>query len=277
MPLDAARLNALANVVGTHALTSFGVALTVLLLVVGSAWLIVHRRYVRRHHAPDLADARALTVTLLFAFVAIATAALLFATLPHYLRPDHPLALADQALTDAVRRSTSASTLQVFATITVLANTPVQWAVAIVGALVLLWRRDRFLAIFWITAIAGNGILNRLLKATFERARPALRARLICGPGVEFSQRPRVRCGGGLWRPRVRIDPLDADPLASADRVGRNRNRVYHRMQPHLSASALRQRRSGRLRIRPRMAFGLRDQRRADHTAPPPDRRAHCA
>ena len=186
MLLDAARLNALAQVVGTHALIFFGVALAVLLLVVGSAWLTVHRRYVWRHHAPDLADARALTATLLLGFAAIATAGLLFATLPHYLRPDHPLALADQALTDAVRRSTSVSTLKWFATITVLANTPVQWAVALVGALVLLRRRDRFLALFWIAAIAGNGILNRLLKATFERARPTFEHDLFAVQGWSF-------------------------------------------------------------------------------------------
>lgn len=186
MPLDAARLTALAHAAGTHAPTVFGVALTVLLLVVGAAWLTVHRLYVRRHLAPDSADARALAITLLFTFAFLATAALLFATLPHYLRGDHPLALADQALTDAVRRSTSALTLHVFATITVLANTPVQWVVAIAGTLVLLRRRDRFLAIFWVAAIAGNGILNRVLKALFERARPLFEHDLFAVQGWSF-------------------------------------------------------------------------------------------
>lgn len=186
MPLDAARAIGFANVVGTHALTVFGVALVVLLLVVGSAWLIVHRLYVRRQSAPDLADARALTATLLLGIVAIVSASLVFAILPQGLLPNHPLALADRALTDAIRLTVSLSTLQVFAALTVLANTPVQWAVAIVGALILLWRRDYFLATFWIAAIAGNGTLTRALKAIFERARPLRDHDLFAVQGWSF-------------------------------------------------------------------------------------------
>ncbi|MBC8119732.1 MAG: phosphatase PAP2 family protein, partial [Burkholderiaceae bacterium] len=100
--------------------------------------------------------------------------------------PNHPVALADQALTDAIRRTVSLSTLQVFAALTVLANTPVQWAVAIVGALILLWRRDYFLTTFWIAAIAGNGTLTRVLKATFERARPLRDHDLFAVQGWSF-------------------------------------------------------------------------------------------
>ena len=184
MPLDAAKLITVADYAGTHALTLLCVALIVLLLVVGVAWLTVHRRVLRR--SAPASDGGALVATLVFALAAIAAAALLFTILPHSLAAGHPLALADQALTDAVRRNTSASTLQVFATVTVLANTAVQWGIAIVGAIVLLSRRDHFLAIFWIVAIAGNGILNRLLKATFERARPLFEHDLFAVHGWSF-------------------------------------------------------------------------------------------
>lgn len=183
MPLDAARAIEIAHSVGANALTAFVAALLVLMLIVGVAWLIVHRLYVRRHTAPDLADARALSAALVLGFVAVVVASLLFATLPHLLLPDGGFALADQALTDAIRRGVLPSTLQVFAAITVLANTPIQWGVAIAGALVLLWRRNYFLATFWIAAIAGNGILTRVLKATFERARPVYEHDLLTVQG----------------------------------------------------------------------------------------------
>lgn len=186
MPFDAAYALALARVVGENALIVFGVALAALLLVVGAAWFIIHRLYVRRHTSPDSADARALSATLAFGFATLVVTAWLFTTLPGWIVLDGWLGLADQALTDAIRHHVSFSALQLFATITVLANTPVLWTIAIVGALILLWRRDYFLAIIWLAAIGGNGILTRVLKATFARARPLYEHELSSVQGWSF-------------------------------------------------------------------------------------------
>lgn len=172
MSLDAAGWVQLAAAAGANALALFSAGLLILLLAVGAAWFTVHRLHVRRRTEPVSADARALSAIVIFAFAAVALTALLFATLSAWIALDGLPAQVDRALTDALRRNVSYSVLQVFATITVLANTPVLWTIAITGAVILLWRRDYLLMLTWIAAIGGNGLLTRVLKATFGRARP---------------------------------------------------------------------------------------------------------
>ncbi len=176
----------LARAVGENALPAFGAALLVLLLIVGAGWLIVHRHYIRRDKVPDAAAARTLTAIPVLGFAAILSAALLFATLPNWIVVDGWVASADQALTDALRRSVSLPVLQSFAAITVLANTSVLWILAIGGAVALLWRHDYLLACLWIAAIAGNGILTRTLKAVFARVRPDYDHELLTAEGWSF-------------------------------------------------------------------------------------------
>jgi membrane-associated phospholipid phosphatase len=186
MPLDAARAIEFATAAGENALTAFGAALLVLLLIVGAGWFVVQRHYIRRHKLPDTAAARALTATLVLGFAAILMAALLLTTLPNWMVVDGWVALADKALTDAVRRNVSVPVLQMFAAVTLLANTSVLWMLAIGGAVVLLWRRDYLLACIWIAAIAGNGILTRMLKAVFARSRPLYEHDLFTVQGWSF-------------------------------------------------------------------------------------------
>ncbi len=186
MPPEAARSLHVATTIGENALIAFSAALIVLLLIVGAAWLAVHRYYVRRHSHPDTADARALSATLLLGFAAIVAAAFAFATMPGWIVVDGWLAVADQALTDAIRRTVAAPALQVFAGVTMLANTPVLWAIAIFGALILLRRREHALAWLWIAAIGGNGILTRVLKNVFARDRPLFEHGLLTVQGWSF-------------------------------------------------------------------------------------------
>ena len=177
LPPEAARSLQLATSLGENALTAFGVALFVLLLIVGFAWFVVHRHYVRR---------RTLGATLAPAFAAILVAALLFATLPRWIGADGWVALADHSLTGAIHRTVALPVLQMFAAVTVLANTSVLWLLAIVGAVLLLWRRDYLLACIWLVAIGGNGILTRVLKAVFARERPLFEHGLVTAQGWGF-------------------------------------------------------------------------------------------
>ena len=186
MPPDSARAVELAAAAGDHALIVFGAAWLSILLVVGASWLIVHDRYIRRHTLPDTADARVLTATLVLGFAAIVAAGALFATLPRWIEGPGVAALADRALTDAIRRSVPLAALQIFAAVTALANPAVLWVLAIGGGIVLLWRRERALACIWIAAIGGNGILTRVLKAVFARSRPLQDHELLAVEGWSF-------------------------------------------------------------------------------------------
>lgn len=188
MPLDAARISDLATSVGEHALIAFGLAWAALLLVVGVAWHSVHRLYLRRHlpHGTGDANVRAQIAISVFACAALSAALLLFSTLPLGIVGNGRVALADQALTNAMHQSVSAPVIQMFAAVTALANTPVLWTLAIAGAVVLLWHRRYTLAAVWIASIAGNGIVTRILKATFERARPVYDLELLTVQGYSF-------------------------------------------------------------------------------------------
>src|SRR5262249_35622662 len=50
-------------------------------------------------------------------------------------------------------------------------------------ALVLLWWRHRTLALIWLIAQAGGGLLNHILKDAIERPRPEFAGKLTDAPG----------------------------------------------------------------------------------------------
>lgn len=181
MPPEPARFLQLARSLGANALSAFGMALFMLLLIIALGYSIARRRSIANR-----TGTRALSVTLAPALAAILAAAFLFATLPRWIVVDGWLALADHALTDGIHRTVAPSVLQVFAAVTLLANTSTLWILAICGALVLLWRRDYLLACTWLIAIGGNGVLTRVLKATFERQRPLFDRELITAEGWSF-------------------------------------------------------------------------------------------
>jgi undecaprenyl-diphosphatase len=63
------------------------------------------------------------------------------------------------------------------------------WAltvVAIVVAAALLWRRERVLAVGWLIALAGGGLLNYALKALFARPRPTFDEPIALAAGWSF-------------------------------------------------------------------------------------------
>lgn len=211
MPPEGARSLHVATAIGENALIAFSATLIVLLLIVGAAWFALHRHYIRSHSSPDTADARALSATLMLGFAAILAAAFAFAMLPGWIVVDGWLAMADQALTDAIRRTVTAPVLQVFAAVTVLANTPVLWAIAIVGTVILLWRRDYALACIWIAAIGGNSILTRVLKSVFARDRPLFEHGLFTVQGWSFPSghsSGAVAAYGALAYVLVRLTPV---------------------------------------------------------------------
>jgi undecaprenyl-diphosphatase len=78
----------------------------------------------------------------------------------------------DQAISDALSANLASRALQVSAALTHLADTATLTALCAVGTLVLMARHQRGLALVWVLAIAGNGILNQGLKLLIGRVRP---------------------------------------------------------------------------------------------------------
>lgn len=96
----------------------------------------------------------------------------LFLALADALGLDEPLARFDTQLAAELHARADDTALRSFALLTRVADVETLTVLCVVVALVLLWRRQHALAMCWVAAVAGNGLLTRLLKATFERSRP---------------------------------------------------------------------------------------------------------
>jgi undecaprenyl-diphosphatase len=119
-------------------------------------------------------------------FVTIVACAWVFAELVEELGAQEEMGRADQALTDALNASVPRPALQVFAALTRLGDTAtlIGLCVAIAIALVALGRS--WLAFAWVAAVAGNGLLNTVLKQVFARARPLHEGGLVSADGFSF-------------------------------------------------------------------------------------------
>ena len=109
-----------------------------------------------------------------------------FVLLASALTLGSPMIRFDQALADALRANLAPGTLQVFAALTHLADTATLTVLCAVGTLVLLARRQRGLALAWVLAIAGNGLLNQSLKTLIGRVRPLNPEGALLTQGLSF-------------------------------------------------------------------------------------------
>jgi membrane-associated phospholipid phosphatase len=171
MEHDAVTLETAARWLGEHALPAFGVALLVLLLATALLWHLLHR-WVVPPEPRTLLPGRYLFARLAIGFVVLAVGSWLFSGMAEALFGGRALGRADQALTDALAHSAAPLALEGFALVTLLGD-PLPVALLCAGVGLVLWRRgQRGLALGWVAAVAGNALLNPLLKLVFARARP---------------------------------------------------------------------------------------------------------
>lgn len=188
MPAETSSVVAFAEHLGRHALAAFLIGLLMVVVAGGLAGVLLHRRHARRTQ-PDVG--RAPPTTRLFAgiamgFATILGAASLFAAIARRLGPGRTMGLADQALADAIAQSTPEAALRAFGLLTHFGDPLV---LALLCAMVAwwLWRKaERLLALGWVMALAGNALLNPLLKQVFERARPLHDHGLALATGFSF-------------------------------------------------------------------------------------------
>ena len=185
MGVDAAALTELARLAGAHALPGFAVLLALLLIAVGVVdWSV--RRYALPRIDSRWPPTAFLALYFALGFAVLIGAASLFAELGDALDADEPLGRLDEVFTEALRQSVSRPTLQFFALVTHCGDTATLAVLCTVVALALLARGQRGLAIGWIVAVAGNGVLNQALKALFRRARPVHDEPLVLADGFSF-------------------------------------------------------------------------------------------
>lgn len=113
-----------------------------------------------------------LLLDLLAGFAIVAAALTVFLEIADEIEVGEPLGRFDDLLAGELRASLTTTGLRAYALVTHLGDTAMLVALGAGVALLLCWRRQPLLAAVWVAALAGNGLLNRLLKALFERTRP---------------------------------------------------------------------------------------------------------
>ena len=179
VPIDAAGRVDWAHLTGLQALPIFLAMLALLLAAASAAWWLGRHRVVAWPPALRCAFGLGVIVVGVAVFAALATEL-------GGAYGDRTLALADQALTDAIRTSVPPPVVQVFALLTHLGDTWTLTALCLVVALALIHHGCRGLAFGWVLAVAGNGLLNSGLKQVFGRSRPLHGYGFVLEPGFSF-------------------------------------------------------------------------------------------
>lgn len=179
------RLTGLAQVLGAHALPGFVALLLVLLAATALCWWRLHHMVVPRQTS-TLSPGVFLLRRLALGFVIVVGAAWLFVEVAEAVDAGPQLGRIDQAFSDAVRASMSPQASQVFAWITWLGDVSTLTALCIGVAGLLVVFGKRWLALGWVAAVAGNGLLNVTLKEVFARVRPLHDGGIVTADGWSF-------------------------------------------------------------------------------------------
>lgn len=185
MQADAELFVAWAQWAGQHALALFVVLLALLLAASCLGWWTV-QRYTAPLRQQNTSPTLLMGLRMAAGCAVILLGATLFVALAGQLGATGILGHADQAFTDALRASVPRAALQVFAALTHLGDTATLTALCIVIAIALIARGRRWLALGWVLALAGNGLLNQTLKHLFGRGRPLEQVGLVLEPGFSF-------------------------------------------------------------------------------------------
>lgn len=188
MKADAELLMHVSFWAGQHALPLSFVLLALLLATTWGGWWMLRPRAERRTQRPLMPDLskRVLALRTALGIAALLLGAGFFTVLAGKLDVGLELGRADQVFADALRAHVPPAALPFFALITHLADTAVLTGLCITVAMALVSLGRPALAVGWVVAVAGNGLLNDSLKQVFARARPLHTDGLALAPGFSF-------------------------------------------------------------------------------------------
>lgn len=170
MRADAVLVDAIAHGIGAAALLWFFVGL-VGVLALSACAVVLLQRHLQRQSLPPASPATMLLGYGL-GFALIVAAILVFAIIAQNIAADAAIGRFDMLASEAIRQHTSRGAYRIFSWITHFGDNATLTSICIVLATVLIGLRRPWLALSVAAAIGGNGVLNRTLKAIFERTRP---------------------------------------------------------------------------------------------------------
>ena len=118
--------------------------------------------------------------------LALAVAVTVFAVLSEQVVAGRELATFDAAFARALHHETSPEWERLFAAVSWLGSRQVLALATLVVAAALILRHRTIIAIAWLAAQAGGGLLNLALKGTFERTRPEFADPLLASSSWSF-------------------------------------------------------------------------------------------
>lgn len=185
MHVDAGLLTQLARWAGQHALPLYFVILG-LILAVTCAWWWTLRRITAPRGESTVPAPLPVLLRIAIGFAIIVVGSGVFAELAEQLGAGEVMGQADLALSDALITHMWRPALKVFAGLTHLGDTAFLSMLCIAVAIALLALGRRRLAVGWVVAMAGNGVLSLALKDVFARIRPLHVDGFGVAPGFSF-------------------------------------------------------------------------------------------
>lgn len=179
------RAQAWAEYLGQHALPAFALGLLAVLATSALAFAGLRQWGVRalRGRLPPVLF---LGLWLALGAGAVLASAALFAEMMEALDAGEAMGAFDTRLAETLANGLPPLALRLFGLATHLGDPVTLTGLVVAVAVALLLRRRRWLALGWVAACAGNGLLNRQLKSVFERVRPVHEHGFAVADGFSF-------------------------------------------------------------------------------------------
>ena len=160
----------LAEQVGANALPLFLSLLSIVLIFVAAGWRFFHGKFISR--ARMKSPNAVYLICNVLGVILVVGGVFIFIEIAQGISVNSWLSVIDATVANSIKTHTAATALHLFAVVTHFGDWPVLFAIGVLVT-VLLWRaRRKPLAIGWAVTLAGNAVLNPMLKQFFERLRP---------------------------------------------------------------------------------------------------------
>ena len=160
----------LAEQAGANALTLFLTLLALVLIFVAVGWQFFHGKFISRtrKNSPNAVY----LVAALLGLILVIGGVFFFIQIAQGISGNCRLCVVDATIRHAIKTELSGTPLQIFAVVTHFGDRPVLFAISVLVTGMLWHTRRRPLSIGLAFTLAGNAVLNPMLKQFFERFRP---------------------------------------------------------------------------------------------------------